>query len=98
MPFFKVEAAPVTAVALRGDLSVWTCRRSEIGSHLHHFHGPCSPDRPTGHFHENGRSGSHADRTVCWKRGHSFDKSPRLAATAVAKALTLATHPISIDE
>jgi hypothetical protein len=49
-------------------------------------------------FDENARFGSHADRAVCGKRGLvTLAKNPRLAATAVANALTVATHAFFID-
>ena len=50
-----------------------------------------------GGTYEDARLGSNADREVCGKRGHLSDKSPRLAATAVANALTVATNVIFID-
>ena len=50
------------------------------------------------HFYEITRSGSHADRAFCGKRGLVKPaKSPRLAATAVANALTVATNDFLID-
>ena len=48
-------------------------------------------------FNEYARLGSHADRAVCGKRGHLSDKSSRLAASAVANALTVATNALFID-
>jgi len=46
-------------------------------------------------IYENARFGSHADRAVRGKRGHLSNKSPRLAATAVVDALTVATNAFS---
>ena len=43
------------------------------------------------------RFGSHADRAFCGKRGLvGPPKNPRLAATAVANTLTVATHAFFI--
>ena len=52
---------------------------------------------PEGFSYENAGLGGHADRAVCGKRGPVLlSKSPRLAATAVANTLTVATNAIFI--
>ena len=68
------------------------CRRTECGSHFDIFMLRGDPAWGMKGFCGNVGSGSHADRAVCGKRGFvEPTKDPRLAATAVANVLTVAT-------
>jgi hypothetical protein len=82
----------VGAALLRGDLPVSSGRRSEIGSHI--FIGSGAPNGRMCKYYEN--AVWVATLTAFSREAWAFDgqKDPRLAATAVAYALTVATPTI----